>query len=161
MSKIRKYLEFGRKPASCIGCWWLCTLDQSHLALSVTSSAICVLSAFNRALKAVWWCPAFLATRVLCSQHSPTSSRHTGLERKHSAWICDVISARSATTSANAVSLCLQMCVRTYSDPRLSRARRRARIGSLALKDFWVISRRSDQWTGSWLRLGAELSLCC
>lgn len=48
----------------------------------------------------------------------------------------------------------------SYCGPRLKRARRRARIGSLALKDFWVISSRSVQWGGSWLRLGVEYSPC-
>lgn len=47
-----------------------------------------------------------------------------------------------------------------YCGPRLKRARRRARIGSLALNDFWVISSRSVQWGGSWLRLGVEYSPC-
>ncbi|TNN78303.1 hypothetical protein EYF80_011543 [Liparis tanakae] len=49
------------------------------------SSARCVFSAFRSALKAVWWCPAFRATRALCSQHSPTSSLLTGLRRRHEA----------------------------------------------------------------------------
>lgn len=66
------------------------TLDQSHLAFSVTSSARCVFSALRSALNAVWWCPAFLATRALCSQHSPTSSLLIGLQNKHKAWIYDV-----------------------------------------------------------------------